>query len=89
VRANLDWHVQVVRAGHNELMIAFISAISRSVYVATDIDGFNSKSVRTAVIHAHRRVMDAIKARDADAAARRMARHVGAYISHVESGASD
>lgn len=89
VRANLDWHVQVVRAGHNELMIAFISAISRSVYAATDIDGFNSKSVRTAVIHAHRRVMDAIKARDADAAARRMARHVGAYISHVESGDSD
>lgn len=85
VRANLDWHVQVVRASHNELMIAFISAISRSVYVATDIDGFNSKAVRTAVIHAHRRVMDAIKARDGDAAARRMARHVGAYISHVES----
>ena len=85
VRANLDWHVQVVRASHNELLIAFISAVSHSVYVATDLDGFNSASVRNAVVHAHRRVMDAIKARDGDAAARRMARHVGAYINDVQT----
>lgn len=83
VRANLDWHVQIVRASHNELMIAFITAVSHSVYLATDLDGFNSVTVRNAVIHAHRRVMDAIKARDGDAAARRMERHVGAYIKDV------
>ena len=65
VRANLDWHVQVVRASHNELLIAFISAVSQSVYLATDLDGFNSTAVRNAVILAHRRVMDAIQARDA------------------------
>ena len=29
VLANLDWHVRVVRASHNELLIAFISAIAR------------------------------------------------------------
>ena len=84
VRANLDWHVQVVRASHNELLIAFISAVSQSVYVATDLDGFNSADVRNSVIQAHRRVMDAIVARDGDAAARRMDRHVGAYISDVK-----
>ena len=84
VRANLDWHVQVVRASHNELLIAFISAVSQSVYLATDLDGFNSPAVRNAVIRAHRRVMDAIQARDGDAAARRMDRHVGAYISDVK-----
>ena len=83
IRANLDWHVQVVRASHNELLIAFISAVSHSVYLATDLDGFNSVEVRNTVIHAHRRVMDAIKARDADAAERRMERHVGAYIVDV------
>lgn len=85
VRANLDWHVQVVRASHNELLIAFITAVSHSVYVATDLDGFNSVAVRNAVIHAHRRVMDAIEARDGDAAARRMERHVGAYINDVRN----
>ena len=83
IRANLDWHVQVVRASHNELLMAFISAVSQSVYLATDLDGFNSVEVRNTVIHAHRRVMDAIKARDADAAERRMERHVGAYIVDV------
>ncbi len=84
VRANLDWHVQVVRASHNELLIAFISAVSQSVYVATDLEGFNSANVRNSVIRAHRRVMDAIVAGDGDAAARRMERHVAAYISDVK-----
>lgn len=84
VRANLDWHVQVVRASHNELLIAFISAVSQSVYLATDLDGFNSVDVRNSVIQAHRRVMDALVARDGDAAARRMERHVAAYISDVK-----
>ena len=83
VRANLDWHVQVVRASHNELLMAFISAVSQAVYLATDLEGFNSAAVRNAVIRAHRRVMDAIHARDGDAAARRMDRHVAAYISDV------
>ncbi len=84
IRANLDWHVQVVRASHNELLMAFIRAVSHSVYLATDLDGFNSVAVRNTVIQAHRRVMQAIRDRDADAAARRMGRHVGAYIVGME-----
>ena len=84
VRANLDWHVQVVRASHNELLIAFISAVAQPVYEFSDVEGFNSPQVRDAVIRAHRRVMDAIRACDGDAAERRMARHVGAYISDVQ-----
>lgn len=84
VRANLDWHVQVVRASHNELLIAFIAAVSQSIYLATDLDGFNSDEVRNSVIQAHRRVMDAIVAGDGDAAARRMDRHVAAYITDVK-----
>lgn len=85
VRANLDWHVQVVRASHNELLIAFISAVSQSVYADTDVEGFNSVAVRNAVIRAHTQVMAAIKARDGDAAARRMERHVAAYVTDVQN----
>ncbi len=85
VRANLDWHVQVVRASHNELLIAFISAVSQSVYADTDVEGFNSVVVRNAVIRAHAQVMAAIKAGDGDAAARRMERHVAAYIADVKN----
>ncbi len=82
--ANLEWHLGVVRAGHNELLIAFTTAISQSVYVATNLEGFNSSEVRTATVNAHQKVMDAIAARDGDAAARRMARHVGAYVASVK-----
>lgn len=89
VKANLDWHVQVVRASHNELLIAFISAVAQPVYEATDVEGFNSQEVRGAVIHAHRKVMDAIRDGDGDAAARRMERHVGAYISDVRKATRD
>ena len=89
LQANLDWHVSVVRASHNELLIAFIAAISSSVYAATDLAGFNSADVRHAVGVAHQRVMDAIEARNADSAARRMGRHVGAYSEQVEAAAAD
>ena len=84
VKANLDWHVQVVRASHNELLIAFIAAVSQPVYEATDLEGFNSPAVRAAAISAHRKVMDAIRDGDGDAAARRMERHIGAYIDDVK-----
>lgn len=88
VRANLDWHVQVVRAGRNELLIAFISAVAQPVYETGVAEGFDAPAVRQAVVLAHRRVMDAIRARDGDAAARRMARHVGAYIAGVQQAQS-
>lgn len=88
VEANLAWHVQVVRASHNELLIAFISAVSKAVYLESDIEGFSSIEVRDAVIRAHRRVMEAIRAGDGEAAARRMERHVGAYIADVSKASS-
>jgi DNA-binding FadR family transcriptional regulator len=89
IRANLDWHVAVVRASHNELLIAFISSVSESVHKATDLDGINPVETRNAVIHAHRRVMDAIRAGDGVAAERRMTRHVSAYIEHVRANTTD
>ena len=88
VAANLDWHVQVVRAGHNELLMAFISAVAQSVYETSIVEGFDSTAVRQAVRLAHSRVMDAIRAGDGDAAERRMARHVAAYITDVQRAAS-
>jgi len=87
IKANLDWHVQVVRASHNELLIAFIAAVSQPMYEATDLEGFNSPEVRKAAIEAHRKVMAAIRAGDGDAAARRMDRHIGAYIHDVKEAA--
>lgn len=89
LQANLDWHLGVVRASRNELLIAFITAIAQSVYAATDIQGFNVVDVRHAVLVAHQKVMDAIEARDGDAAWRRMGRHVGAYVASVQPRAAE
>ena len=84
LRANLDWHVSVVLAGHNELLSAFVSAFAQTVYQATDLQEFSPPEIRRTVARAHQSVMDAIKVGDADAAWRRMARHVGAYIHRVK-----
>jgi DNA-binding FadR family transcriptional regulator len=83
LRANLDWHVSVVLAGHNELLSAFVGAFAQTVYQATDLQEFSPPEIRKTVARAHQSVMDAIQAGDADAACRRMARHVGAYVHRV------
>ncbi len=83
VRVNLDWHVAVVRASHNEPLIAFMKAISKPLHAATEIESINTDDVRHAVIKAHQRVLQAISERDPEAAARRMQRHVGAYADLV------
>lgn len=81
--ANLRWHLAVVRASHNELLIAFILAISDALHAGTDLENFNSDEVRRTVLRAHRRVTDAISEGDGDAAWRRMGRHVRAYADQV------
>ena len=84
LQANLDWHIAIVRASHNELLMAFTQAMAQAVYSTTDLRGFNSPQVRQAVVQAHQKVMDAVATRDGDAAWRRMGRHVGAYMQAVE-----
>jgi DNA-binding FadR family transcriptional regulator len=83
VQSNLDWHVRVVRASHNELLDAFMSAIAQPFLVASDVKEFDSTEIRAAGLRAHRGVMEAIRKRDAEAAFRRMNRHVDAYIVAV------
>jgi GntR family transcriptional repressor for pyruvate dehydrogenase complex len=88
VQANIAWHLAVVDASHNELLIAIVHAISHEIFRHTLMDEFGSEDVRTATLRSHARIMDAIIKGDAAAAQRRMARHISAYIemargSHV------
>jgi len=85
VRLNLAWHRAVMRASQNELLIAFFDAIAQSVQAATESQALNSAELRREVVRAHSRVLEAIKARDGDAAFRRMQRHVDAYSATVKS----
>jgi len=81
LQANVDWHVGVATASHNEILTGIMIALSRAIYSATNTEGFVDDAVRAIAIRAHRSVTRAIKERDADAAARRMTRHVHGYAA--------
>ena len=83
---NLHWHLAVVRATHNDLLIAVMSGLSDAIHAGTDIKDFNSDNVRQLAINAHDRVTEAIRAGDADAAFRRMDRHLHAFHVQATSG---
>ncbi|MGW3651110.1 FadR/GntR family transcriptional regulator [Streptomyces sp. NPDC000878] len=76
LRANVRWHTAVAKAGDNELLIGFMTALSQSIYAATDIDQFLDAEVREVTARAHARITEAIRSQDGPAAMRRMTRHV-------------
>lgn len=86
---NVRWHLAVVNATHNELLIAVMTALSDAIHTATDIEDFNSEQIRLAAMHAHDRVVDAIRAGDEDAAFRRMYRHLNAFRVQATAVRSD
>jgi DNA-binding FadR family transcriptional regulator len=88
LQANVDWHVAVATASHNELLTGFMAALSKAIYASTDNRAFVDAEVRRTAVLAHRRITDAIRTGDTDAALRRMTRHVHSYaeaISEVDS----
>lgn len=83
LQANVDWHVAVATASHNELLTGLMMALSRAIYAGTENEGFVDDVVRTTTLKAHRSVTRAIRERDPDAAVRRMTRHVHSYAKSV------
>ncbi|MET9992791.1 FCD domain-containing protein [Streptomyces mutabilis] len=76
LRANIQWHNAVARAGDNELLIGFLGALSASIHASTDLTQFMDERVRRLTAHTHARITEAIRSGDAEAARRRMSRHV-------------
>lgn len=83
LQANVDWHVAIAEASHNELLVGFMSALSRAIYLSTDNERFIDDDVRKGALRAHKAVTQAIKDRDEAAAMRRMSRHLHEYTSTV------
>jgi GntR family transcriptional repressor for pyruvate dehydrogenase complex len=79
LQANLDWHVGVAKAGYNELLIGFMTALSHAIYTGTENAAFVDDNVRAVTQRAHKSITNAIRSRDAEAAGRRMRRHVHSY----------
>jgi GntR family transcriptional regulator, transcriptional repressor for pyruvate dehydrogenase complex len=84
LQANVNWHVAVAIASHNELLTGFMLALSRAIHTSTDTKAFIDSDVRQATIRAHWGITEAIRAQDSDAALRRMNNHVRAYAEAVQ-----
>lgn len=81
LRENVNWHLAIAAASHNELLRAFMHSISNMVYKASAMENFASDVVRKQVMHAHRRILEAIALQDAPLAERRMALHLAAVTA--------
>jgi DNA-binding FadR family transcriptional regulator len=79
LQANLDWHMGVAKAGYNELLIGFMTALSHAIYTGTENAAFVDDNVRAVTQRAHKSITYAMRCRDAEAAGRRMRRHVHSY----------
>lgn len=77
-KANFAWHGAVGAASKNDLLAAFLYSMSKGVVEATVLEEYDTPDLRREVLRAHDRIIDAIEARDPDAAQRRMERHVKA-----------
>lgn len=86
--ANYAWHLRLAQASHNELLIALVTALSSVMREASErVIETLPDSVMDALPEirlAHGRVLEALRARDADAAERRVRRHVDGYAKLVE-----
>ena len=76
---NVDWHVAVATATHNEILTGIMTALSRAIYTATNNEQFIDARIREVTAKAHRSITQAIRDQDPDAAVRRMSRHMHAY----------
>jgi DNA-binding FadR family transcriptional regulator len=83
LQANVDWHVAVATASHNELLKGLMMALQRAIYTSTENESFVDDEVRRTAVRAHRTITNAIRDKDPDAAVRRMSRHVHSYAKAV------
>jgi DNA-binding FadR family transcriptional regulator len=83
LQANVDWHVGVAIASHNELLAGLMTALSRAIYAATQNERFVDAEVRKVTAQAHKSITTAIRQQNPDAAVRRMTRHVHSYAQAV------
>jgi DNA-binding FadR family transcriptional regulator len=82
IKENIAWHLAIAKASHNELLTAVMAAFSNAVSPSAGDRELIEKWMpigNAPLAKAQQRIYEAIVARDAEAAARRMLRHMEAY----------
>jgi DNA-binding FadR family transcriptional regulator len=80
---NIDWHVAIAEASGNLVLSSVMAAISTNIRTATSIVDYASAEMMRAAQHLHEGVVTAIADGDAEAAHRRMRRHIHATTEVV------
>jgi DNA-binding FadR family transcriptional regulator len=83
LQANVDWHLAVAVASHNEVLTGLMTALSAAIYSSTENTAFVDDLVRKTTIRAHKSITEAIRSSDPQAAVRRMSKHVHGYAEAV------
>lgn len=84
LRENVEWHLAIAAAAHNDLLRAILASIADMVYKATATENFATEEVRKQVVQAHRRILEGITKKNAELARSRMARHLAAVTAAVQ-----
>jgi DNA-binding FadR family transcriptional regulator len=83
IAENVQWHWALAVASRNELLRAFMASIAGLIHESALSEHIDTGEVRRLVLKAHRSILQAIRQRDAEAARRRMERHVKAYSIRI------
>lgn len=82
---NVDWHIAVVTASHNEIMEIILDSLSRAILLATDVSDFNTPQTMADTLTAHDRILSAIRNQDPQKALSAMNKHVHGYRVLIEA----
>ncbi len=80
---NVDWHIAVVEATHNEIMRAYVGSLWKAIGRATAVADFHSPETLRDTLAAHNKILAAIRAGDSKRAAAAMTKHAHAYREEV------
>ena len=82
---NVDWHLAVGAASHNEIIEAMVNSLSRVILHSTEIPAFNSPETMAQTLKAHDRILRAIRSGQPDKAAWAMDKHVHGYADLLQN----
>jgi GntR family transcriptional repressor for pyruvate dehydrogenase complex len=76
IEANAEWHIALGEASHNELLAAIMNAVSQAILSVTSTDAYDVPGIKEITVDSHEGIRKALEERDADAAERRIRRHI-------------
>lgn len=83
LQSNIKWNIALAAASHNEILAGFMTGLSTTVWDSSDNMALADGAARTITRHAHRKITDAVRARNSEAAASLMVSYVHDYTGAI------